>query len=155
MSFSAWLKRSHVYPATKQVVHISRCFSSDTWLLLLVITTGANSSQWNIYQRFKCSPDALVCHAYRGGYEMKNMASVPWVLWERLSILHSEIIFWAATHPTANKTSVPDMITIFKELIAVPQGDKGWSIVYAKYCYIRQDGPCNAVVTSNSEVSAA
>lgn len=155
MSFSAWLKRSHVYPATKQVVHISRCFSSDTWLLLLVITTGANSSQWNIYQRFKCSPDALVCHAYRGGYEMKNMASVPWVLWERLSILHSEIIFWAATHPTASKTSVPDMITIFKELIAVPQGDKGWSIVYAKYCYIRQDGPCNAVVTSNSEVSAA
>ena len=152
MSFSARLKRSHVYPATKQVVHISRCFSNDTWLLLLVITTGANSSQWNIYQRFKCSSDALV---YRGGYKMKNMVSVPWVFREILSILHSEIIFWAATHPAVNKTSVPDVITIFKELIAVPQGDKGWSIVYAKYCYIRQDGPCNAVVTSNSEVSAA
>lgn len=67
----------------------------------------------------------------------------------------TQIIFWAATHPTVNKTSVPDMITIFKELIAVPQGDKGWSIVYAKYCYIRQDGPCNAIVTSNPEVSAA
>lgn len=60
----------------------------DTWLLLLVIKTGANSSQWNIYQRFNAH-QMLLYATYTGVDIRWKHGSVPWVLWERLSILHS------------------------------------------------------------------